>query len=204
MKKYGLTVIILLTICSCSYEDSMEKTVFIPDEENRNLPAYTEWGYNSFGAKYERTYFTSANDIVPCKVIYRNGILNFHISGRVGSGYNNGTEMTLTFSFPISLIDEHKPMNEYKDLMILHKSEIDLTNESCEVKIIKNSQTEILSLLSGHLAFKRAQLLRIDDKENRVILSGTFDVRFLRNELPEVLSNGRFDFGITDLYNLSE
>jgi len=202
MKKYILSAVILLLISSCSYDNYMEKTVFIPDEDDRNLPAYTEWGYNSFGAKYERTYFTATYDIIPCKVVYRSGILNFNISGRVGSGYNNGSEMTLTFSFPASLVGENNPMSDYKDLMVLHKKEIDLTDASCEVKLTKNSQTEVLSIFSGKLAFKRAQLLRINEKENRVILSGTFDMRFLRNELPEVLSDGRFDFGITELWNL--
>ena len=205
MKKYALIIMLLPAIWACTYEnDIMDKTVFIPDEENANLPAYTEWGYNSFGAVYERSYFVSAYDIIPCKITYRNGVLNFHISGRIGSRYYDTNEMILTFSFPTSLVGEYNPINEYMDLMVLHQKEIDLTGTSCEVKMTRNAQAETLSLLSGRLTFKRAQLLRIDNKENRVILSGTFDVRFLRNNIPEVISDGRFDFGITDLYNLSD
>ena len=200
MKKYILIILLPAILCSCIAP--MDETVFIPDKEDGNLPAYTDRGYNSFGAVYERNYFTVANNIVPCKIICRNGMLNFSVSGRIGSGYySSGKEMTLTFSFPISLIGESGSMNKYKDLMVLHQKEIDLTDASCEVTMTKNYHTENLTLLSGHLFFKRAQLLRIDDKENRVILSGTFDMRFLRNDLPEVMSNGRFDFGITDLYH---
>jgi len=201
MKRCSLIAIILLSLCSCS-QDLMEKTIFIPDDHDSNLPAYTEWGYNSFGANYERTYFVATRDIIPCKAVYRDGILNFSLCGRTGSGYYSGyynnDEMTLTFSFPTS------PMKEYQDLMALHQKEINLTDASCGVKMTRNSNAENLTLLSGHLNFKRAQLLRINEKENRVILSGTFDVHFLRNDMPEALSNGRFDLGITYLYNLSE
>jgi hypothetical protein len=48
------------------------------------------------------------------------------------------------------------------------------------------------------LYFKRIQLLSIDDIENRIILSGTFGIKFLKNGLSETISDGRFDIGITD------
>jgi hypothetical protein len=35
-------------------------------------------------------------------------------------------------------------------------------------------------------------------EENRIILSGTFELRFLKNGHPESISKGRFDMGITD------
>ena len=200
MKRYCLYAIILLSIYSCSY-DQMEKTIFIPDENDSNLPAYTEWGYNSFGAKYERLYFFAANDIVPCKIIYRNGVLNFSLSGHIGSEYSiwhNNDVLTLTFSFPTSTI------SNYSDLLILHKKEFDLTDSSCEVKMTKNYQQEEITLLSGRLNFKRVQLLRINDKENRAILSGTFDMKFFRSDLPETISSGRFDLGITEVYYMDK
>ncbi|MDR1610549.1 MAG: hypothetical protein LBS08_03460 [Candidatus Symbiothrix sp.] len=199
MKKYGLIAIFLLALCSCS-EDVLEKTIFIPDENDSNLPAYTEWGYNAFGAKYERSYFLAANDIIPCKIVYRNGILLFSLSGYTGTGYYNDERMTLTFSFPIS-----SPIREYSDLTALHNLEIDLTDASCEVKMEKDNQEEIINLLSGQLFFKRTQLLRIDGKENRVILSGLFEVSFLNNGIPERISDGRFDLGINkDFYSFVE
>ena len=201
MKRYHFITIVLLLLCSCT-SDLLEKTIFIPDADDGNLPAYTEWGYNSFGTRYERLYFVATNDIVPCKIIYRNGILSFSLYGRASAGYyswySNDEQMSLTISFPSS------PMNEYTDLMALDKKDIDLTDSSCEVKMTRNSQTEVLTVLSGHLTFKRAQLLSVDEKENRVILSGVFDLRFLRNDIPEIMSDGRFDLGLTDVFNLSE
>jgi hypothetical protein len=64
--------------------------------------------------------------------------------------------------------------------------------------MMRNGSETTLNVLEGELFFKRAQLLRVDDEVNRVILSGTFDVRFLLNNLPAHISNGRFDMGITE------
>jgi len=201
MKKYKLITIVLLLLCSCS-SDLLEQTIYIPDPDDSNLPAYTELGYNSFGVKYERMYFTATSDIVPCKIVYQNGVMSFSLNGRIGAGYYSSyygnEEMSLIFSFPTS------QMNEYQDLIVLNNTTIDLTGASCEVKMIRNSQPEVLTVLSGNLTFKRAQLLSVDDKENRAILSGTFDLKFVRNNVPEVMSNGRFDLGITDLFNLPD
>ena len=201
MKKYSLLAIILL-LASCDPIDEMEQTIFIPDESDKNLPAYTEWGYNSFGAIYERMYFFSTNNIVPCKITVQNGIMTFALSGRVGSSnssYGSGESMTLYFSFPVD-----EPMSHYKDLMALHQKHIDLMDATCELRIMRGSNTEDITLLSGNLFFKRIQLLRINEQENRVILSGTFELTFLRNQLPELLSKGRFDLGISHLFVLPQ
>ena len=196
MKKYGFIATILL-LFSCD-ADEMEQTIFIPDAINSELPAYTEWGYNSFGALYERAYFLATNDIVPCKITYQNGIMTFFLSGRVSSDYSSRSNMTLSCSFPVN-----ETMKDYKDLLALHQKEIDLTDSACEVKITTNANTKI-TVLSGKLFFQRVQLLRINEKENRVILSGTFDLSFLRNQLPEALTKGRFDVGISNLFILPD
>jgi len=193
MKKiYFLTMILLLA--SCAATDEMEETIFVPDVNDSNLPAYTEWGYNSFGAMYERRYFLATNDIVPCKITYRNGIMAFSLSGRVGS-----SNMTLYFSFPVN-----ETMRDYTDLLALHQKEIDLTDSACEVSMTTNSGTRRITILSGKLFFQRVQLLRINEKDDRVILSGTFDLSFLQNSLPEALTKGRFDVGIANLFILPD
>ena len=202
MKKIGLITIGMPVLFSMLFsycgEYEMEQTIFIPDATDSNLPAYTEWGYNSFGALYERTYFLAAKDIVPCKITVQNGILTFSLSGWVSSSYpsySNREKMTLYFSFPAG-----ETMNNYKDLLAIHQKTIDLTDPSCEVKMIRDSKTENVTIISGSLFFQRVQLLRINEKEDRAILSGTFDLMFLRNQLPEVLSKGRFDVGIANLF----
>jgi len=189
MKKYSLIVILLL-ICSCSIvEDNFNKYIFIPDKEDPNLPAYTEFGYNTFGAKYGNSYFLSSSSS-SFGANYHNGILKLWLSGRQESNANT-VSMSLTFSFPSS------PVYAYQDLVSLNGMTIDLTGASCNLIMSSGYQNEdTLIVTSGHLNFKQARILRIDNIEDRTILSGTFDAQFLRNGQPEGISNGRFDLGI--------
>ena len=192
MRIYYLLLFISVLTVSCS-KDVMDKTVFIPDENDNNLPAYTEWGYNSFGAEYERDYFLVSNKVDPCKIIYNNyHQLQFLLNGTVRDGKS---EMTLMFIFPLSKIVH------YSDLILLNNMEIDLASNDCTVKIVLNGYETTLDVLEGKLHFKRTQLLSIDDEVNRVILSGTFDLHFLKNNVPSNISNGRFDLGITKIYS---
>jgi len=186
MKKLCFILLISTLLLSCS-KDVMERTIFIPDDNDGNLPAYTEWGYNSFGAEYERSYFLASNSIVPCKILYNNDSLQFTLSGKI----KYSKEMTLYFIFPYSQI------SEYADLVQLNNTKIKLNSNTCTVKILQDGITTTLNVLEGELYFKRTQLLSIDDMVNRVILSGTFDFRFLFNNMPTYMSNGRFDLGIT-------
>jgi hypothetical protein len=203
MKTNLLILASLFTLlCACS---DIERTIFISDANDSNLPAYTEWGYNSFGAKYERLYFLVHKSIIPCKVTYREGTLHFSLTGVLSEvmygnyGYFNSETMTLTVSFP------SEPMYEYRDLLALHGRVIDLADtSSCRVEIDRTDKTGMtVAPIKGHLTFRRAQLLRIDEKENRVILSGSFDLQFLANDKPESITDGRFDVGIhTEFYSL--
>jgi hypothetical protein len=189
MKKNIFLLLVICLLASCTKEDVLDRTIFIPDESNPELPAYTEWGYNSFGAKYERSYFLASNSIIPCKVLYQNGELQFSLAGYVDARQ----KMTLSFGFPLQSI------SDYSDLIQLNNMEINLTNGDCTVKMSRNnSNEETLNVLSGTLYFKRAQLLTIDDNPNRAILSGTFTLQFMRGSFPETISNGRFDMGINN------
>ena len=192
MKKYIFIIIACMTIVSCSKEDpQLNRTIFIPDENDTGLPAYTEWGYNVFGAKYERTYFKASESIVPCKIMYRNDSIHFLMQGVIGSNYSNNN-MALTFIFPSERITNHN------DFITFHKKVIDLS-DGCVVKMITDDNEKVLNITKGELNFKRAQLLSVDDVANRVILSGTFDIQFVgAGSFPENFSDGRFDFGITE------
>ena len=191
MKKICLMLLTITLLVACS-KDEMDRTIFIPDENDGNLPAYTEWGYNSFGAEYERTYFLATNNIVPCKIVYKDHQLQFFLDGRVTGNYS-GNRMTMAFIFPVE-----KPISNYADLMQLNNVKIDLATAGCTVKMVQNDNETILDVVGGELYFKRTQLLKIDDAVNRVILSGTFELRFLKNGLPTSMSDGRFDLGIND------
>ncbi|MDR1224142.1 MAG: hypothetical protein LBL07_14875 [Tannerella sp.] len=124
---------LLVLLCACA---NIDRTVFIPDGDDPNLPAYTEWGYNSFGAKYERLYFLADNSITPCKITYREGMLHFSLAGTLRADTYGGRfeNMTLTVSFPSG------PVSEYRDLLTLHERSIDLSGTpSCSVDIEKSN-----------------------------------------------------------------
>jgi hypothetical protein len=185
MKKYCLLLLTGAMIASCSTE-SLDRTIFIPDENDFRLPAYSEWGYNSFGAQYERDYFVASRLVFPCKILYSSGMLHFSLNGYISSN----KAMTLLFSFPMA------QMGSFKDLVQLHDMEIDLCADDCTVKIFMDNNETILDIVKGSIHFKRAQLLTVDNKVNRVILSGVFDLQFWQNIFPTTISNGRFDLGI--------
>jgi len=181
----------------------MDRTIFIPDQIDPQLPAYTEWGYNAFGAKLDRKYFLSSNSIVPCRVLYKDGTLRFSLRGLYYSGsYSQNTEMYLTFCFPLEQI------TKYSDLVVLNKKNFYLKSPEILVILEKKETightvyqtTDTLNVTDGILSFRRAQFLKIDDEPNRAILSGVFDFRYLENgsEFPMSFSDGRFDFGINN------
>lgn len=195
MKKYFIITVAIAIFASCTTEEpQMERTVFIPDPIDSRLPAYTEWGYNAFGAKISRRYFVAHNDIAPCRILYRDGLLRFSMSGYWEyNNYGSITETTLTFIFPF------ERLYEYADLMMLHNEKIELTaSTGCVVNLSQNGKDETLNIVDGELHFCRAQMLFIDEQPNRVILSGVFNFRYLSetDEFPVTVSNGRFDFGI--------
>ena len=185
MKKICFILVIsgaLLRSCS---KDGVDRSIFIQDDEDARLPAYTEQGYNSFGAKYGNDYFLVSSRFVPCQIEYGNNQLHFSLHGTI-----NGKEMRLVFIFPFeSILD-------FKDLVQLNSEVIDLSDSDCVVKIIQENAETIPDVSNGKIHFKRAQLLKIDDRANRVILSGIFDVQFSQNALLSTISNGRFDLGI--------
>jgi hypothetical protein len=193
MKKQLPIISLLVCIISCAQETSLDETIFIPDPSNNRLPAYTERGYNSFGAIYERAYFLATRTAVPCKITCKDGQMHFVLIGYVTDGHST----TLTFSFPA------QPVSDYTGLLSLHQKSFDLKDASCKVVLEQEGlKTDLSTILSGNLNFKRAQLLRVDGKDDRVILSGTFEIRFLRNDQVENISDGRFDLGIhRDFYS---
>jgi hypothetical protein len=193
MKKYFFLFFALTVLFSaCDSESQMNRTVFVPDENDSNLPAYTEWGYNSFGAVYDgRSYFLATNDIVPCKILYKDGILRFALFGIIRANYEP-ENVTLLIDFPFESTEQYADLLKFNDL------KIDLSADDCIVKIIYDEKEKEPDITSGALHFKRAQLLYIDNVPNRVILSGTFEMSFFENDFPIRISDGRFDLGITD------
>ena len=82
-------IIVLLLVFACSSDTALKKSIYIPDEEFPELPKYSEWGYNTFGAYYDRQAFTSTSEDVPVKVINKAGKTSFVFAGRKGPKYSD-------------------------------------------------------------------------------------------------------------------
>jgi hypothetical protein len=165
----------------------------IYDDEFTDLPAYSEWGYNTFGAYYDRQVFISDDITVPAKVIVSENVLAFGLYGHLGSYYyyDNSNRMNLIFKIS-GLLPE-----VYSDLTILNDTVFDLTNSGIQVFMQSADSLENpVNILNGELYFKRAQNLLVDKEQVEVILSGYFDFKALISGEPITISDGRFDVGI--------
>ncbi len=188
MKKKAIYVLIFtfLVISGCSKDYDLGKTVFFSDPDYPDLPMYSEWGYNTFGAYYDRKVFTSANDITPLKVIVKDGYTFFRFSGRL----NSYQEMTMIFS-----MDDFLP-DTYDELIYLDNKSIDLKDPHYSVIVIIDDVEQLTTLLNGHLDFKKAQNLIVDKVAEEVILSGVFEFQLVVDDEPFTISRGRFDMGV--------
>jgi len=184
-----------LIFAGCSDEAELQKSVFIPDEDYPELPAYTEWGYNTFGAFYDRELFIYNAYEVPAKVVNTAGTTSFILNGTRGLYYYDeysagNNSMSVSFDL-IGFLPQ-----AYTDLVVLNDSVIDLMNPDCRVMVTMNGQKYQEEIIGGTLHFKRVQNLLVDKKQVEVILSGTFEYQALMNDVPFSVSEGRFDVAV--------
>jgi len=179
--------LILIIIISCKKDKNLRDSIFIEDVESPGLPIYSEWGYNTFGAYYDREVFISNDKKVPLKIIVTNDTMTFNFFGQLGNNsYNN---MTMKFYFTNFL-----PVN-YEDLLQLNDTIINLNNTN-KISINIYGSNVNVTLLNGYFKVDKAQLLFVDTKETEVILSGHFEFQALINNEPIAISDGRFDIGV--------
>ncbi|OFX21128.1 MAG: hypothetical protein A2033_07605 [Bacteroidetes bacterium GWA2_31_9] len=160
-----------------------KQSTFIEDEGNPGLPIYSELGYNTFGAYYDRETFVSNDIDVPFKIIVTNDTTTL-----IFKGTKNYKDMTLKIGIPDNTPDIYNDMLTYNDTII------DLTQ--CKITTIINGSTSIAQVIDGRLEIKKAQKLFVDDSEIEVVLAGIFEFQLLINNEPIAISNGRFDFGV--------
>jgi hypothetical protein len=93
----------------------------------------------------------------------------------------------------------------YQDLLVFNDTIIDLTGNNVKVEIILNENVENLDISEGKLNFKRSQKVFVDDLEKEIILSGYFNLKYIKNKIPSTMSDGRFDFGVNNenFYNMN-
>ncbi|MFC2104478.1 hypothetical protein ACFLS4_03895 [Bacteroidota bacterium] len=199
MKKHLLyiSIISVFLFTACSDEFDLEKSVFINDTEHPNLPQYSEWGYNTFGAFYDRKVFISNDQEIPLKVIATGNTTTFIFKGQLNevSSYNYGnsyydSDMSIKFN-----IDNFIP-TIYSDLLALNDSLFDLQHPDCSITILIDNNTYDATIINGEFEFIKAQKLIVDTEEVQIILSGVFDLQVLINNEPISISYGRFDMGV--------
>ena len=191
-KQLFIFAIIILIFTGCSKDYELKKSVFINDKEFPSLPIYSEWGYNTFGAYYDREVFVSNDISVPAKVSVSNNEMSFILDGqKEPDTYDSRQKMVMTFK-----ISDFLP-EEYTNLTTLNDTILDLTNPAYQVLISMDNTTYTANILSGKLTFKRAQNLLVDKKQVEVILSGYFEFKAIINEKTVTVSDGRFDVGIS-------
>jgi hypothetical protein len=168
-----------------------KQSVFVPDDEYPQLPKYSEWGYNTFGAFYDRMVFVSSDTQIPVKIINNENKTAFHFNGRLGSYYSgNNFSMTLT-------IDNFNPQS-YTELLDLDNTVLDLKDSKYAISVGRDGVESPVQILKGEFAIKRAQNLFVDNKHQQIIISGEFHFQAIVNGEPINVSDGRFDLGVSD------
>jgi hypothetical protein len=189
MKPVCICYILLLTSIACSTDIELTKSTFIPDKDIPELPAYSEWGYNTFGAYYERQFFTSNNQDVPLKIVSTDSVTTITFNGQLGA--YSGNKMSLVISLSDSGI------RSLDDLISLNATTINLASPDCKVSMLNNNVPVSAQILNGVIEFKRLQNLLVDKKQTEVIVSGTFEFQAIINGEPVSMIEGRFDMGVS-------
>lgn len=191
MKTKLFLLAIVVALMGCSKENDLKKSVMIYDDEFTDLPAYSEWGYNTFGAYYDRDVFISNNQDVPLKIISQNGSMQMLFSGETNlNSWEPYASMTMKITF-----DTFSPQH-FTDLLILNDSILDFTSDDVHVEFNLNGSIIDAHIISGGMHVKRAQQLFVDDELIEVILSGYFEFQMMVEDVPVSVSEGRFDCGI--------
>ncbi len=186
MKNLIFLVFIVFFI-ACEQDTELSESIYVADTDNPELPSYSEWGYNTFGIKYERNVFIYSNNVVPLKIIADTNYLTFLLQGSMNYEY-----MALKISIPDSTT------STYKDLIEYNNSVISLGEEGVYVEMIDEDTSYQLKILSGEINFTVIKRLFVDNIEEGLIVSGKFNLKFVKDDIPESMSDGRFDFGVND------
>jgi hypothetical protein len=177
-------------LMGCDQEFELQKSIFKNDPEFPGLPIYSEWGFNTFGAYYDRAPFTSRSRSVPAKFIVTSGMGSFILEGERTEDFHTPVNIGLKFMLP-NITPEF-----YEGLVQLHNITFDLTAGDAELLVIQNGVELAASAIEGQLMFTRAQFLKVDGKPMEVILSGRFEFQAIVNNQPITVQHGRFDVGI--------
>jgi hypothetical protein len=191
------TIFLLIVITACSDDYELQKSIFVSDPQAPGLPKYSEWGYNTFGAYYDRGAVISNDRDYPMKVISENGNTKFVLQGKyavAGNYYYPSYQDEDLLSLQIEVTN--LSFERYQDLISLHKSEYDLAESEIVVTITRDKVEYACEVLIGSFNINHAKKLFVDGMETEVILSGFFELKLKLNGMPISITAGRFDVGV--------
>lgn len=197
----ALSFVMGAMLISCDDDKDIERVIWVDDDEYEGLPAYTEWGYNTFGAYVNNRTFASARYFseAPMHFYSGNDTLTFCMEAHQYSTYSPIIS-TLKFVFP------YKHITKYTGLKELQGVVVDLAADDVKVRVLTSvndySEEVTLNVESGELKFSRVQILYIDGDMVEAIVSGTFQFDATTEGTSLEVRHGRFDVGV-DGDNLS-
>jgi hypothetical protein len=198
MKTSNVTgFLFLLAICGGCVDDAdLHRSIFIRDKLHPDLPQYSEWGYNTFGAYINDEVFVSWDYYWDPAIISPSDttvLLSLH--GERRSKNKDTTDMILYFIIP------HYAPRDAHYLLELNDAVIDLKSSSSQVLIMSDTTLYPVTINKGELHFTRVQNLFVDNNPEETILSGTFEFQGIMNGNPVNVTLGRFDVGVNYYYN---
>lgn len=188
-----ITISATLTACD---ENDIERVIWIDDDVYEGLPAYTEWGYNSFGAYVNNRTFASSRHANESTMHFTSGenTLTFSMETTDKDIYTPIIK-EMSFTFPYQHITKYVGLKELQGLTF------DLASDNVDVKAVLSNDDEstdeqTLDVSSGKLVFKRVQILYIDGDQVEAIVSGTFEFNATTQSAAYEVRHGRFDVGV--------
>jgi hypothetical protein len=198
MKANNITGFLFLLVLfgGCVDDSDLHRTIFVRDKINTDLPQYSEWGYNTFGAYINDEVFVSGDQYWdPAGLLPGDTAMTLSFHGEKRSKARDTTDMIMYFVIP-----RNSPHND-QYLLSLNDMVIDLKTSSSQVQIMSDTTLYPVTINTGELHFIRVQNLLVDNNPEETILSGTFEFEGIMNGKPVSVSLGRFDVGVNYYFN---
>ena len=195
MKKYFLIISMLgLIFMSCKKEMTLGGSYIIPDPANPSLPIYSESGYNTFGAMFDD------NSMTKSQYPYNSGFV--YITTDTMSVFKMNFLGMVAIDFKLKDIF---PSN-YTELLVLDGKTYNFKEPNSSFALYRDGTPVDYQLIDGEIEFHKAQPLRIDEIVSGTVLSGYFSMKFIIDNQPHSIYDGRFDVSVQDhnFYDLRE
>jgi hypothetical protein len=205
MKKLAYLLLVAAALCACSRESDLKKSIFVPDPDDNRLPAYSEWGYNTFGAhidddanNYNYDVFIYNDDFTPLNIAANGSYTEFQFYGSLYDDYRHNDD-------PVTLIFRSTSIHPTtaEDLMEQNNKTYQLNTSDFAVYLKSGGISTKLTITSGTLTFQRVQKVLVDKRYTEMILSGYFEFSGSANGNTFHFTDGCFDIGVKDSYNFS-